>query len=242
MKTLITLLSLWLAPLCVAQTTLLPVYDASVGKAALAQVPPGAKLALIVNPNSGPGDTRDAGMFEVVKRANAKRVQVFFYVDLVANPGDGLIPSGAKKRPKTTAELRAERVAYSKNFKGLQWDGWFADDVNGTTNTGVAELKTWPLVKIYNPGCRVNDGPADGFIVISETAGAWPRELTPWERGHLAQCVVMGLGIADLSAFKTSAAGVGYWYASPLADRWKKGQSAYTQLTPYFNSLLKWHR
>lgn len=229
-----------------AQDVILPVYDAAVGEQALKQialVPNGRKTTFIVNPNSGPGAFRDAEFFRFISGANAAKQNVIFYIDVVAWPGDGLVPKGGKKRLKTPQELLKERQLYSKWYGELKFDGWFFDDVSSDAKDALLAISNWPGIKVLNPGCAWMP-PAtlsDALVVISEQKGAWPRPLTAWEKNNKSKCIVMGLEIANsaLPVFMQTTAGMAMRYASPLDDEWKQGKSAYTQLTPHYNQLRK---
>lgn len=227
------------------QDVLLPVYEASVGQAALTKAEALGKaqrLWLIINPNSGPGTKPDAAYTALLKRAQKLKARTLAYVDLMAWPGDGLVPKSAAAFPKTSAMLTAERLSYARFYPGLL-RGWFLDDVAPSMQDSLQLVSTWEGAIVLNPGCSMIP-PAPlraAMVVISEQAEAWPRELTPWERSHRQLCAVMGLSIssARLPAFMESTAGMALRYASPLDDQWRKGASAYTTLTPYLETLLK---
>ena len=242
MKTplLIATLFFWFAYLCLAQSVLIPAYDAPVGERALAQCPKGKErqLTLICNPNSGPGASADPAFHRLINGCNAKGVRVLFYIDLVAYPGDGLYPPSAKEHVKTCNELLNERTAYSRFYGDTKWDGWFFDDTRNGMDV-INCLASWPLDKVFNPGTSWTP-PKDCKAIVSEQAGAWPRKLTAWESANLSSIGVMGLKISagSLPAFNTSTRGMAYRYASPLDDKWQNGQSAYSTLTPYFLQLF----
>ena len=228
-----------------AQNVILPVYDAPLGEKALLLCPKGREreLTFIVNPNSGPGSSRDTAMHRLISGANARRVHVLYYIDLMALPGDGLTPPTSKPHVKTPAELVNERRLYSRWYGSLQWDGWFFDDVRPTMNESFLCIANWPGTKVLNPGCSWQPpGPLrSAVVVISEQAKAWPRTLSTNEEAHRAEIAVMGLSIraAELPRFLTTTKGMAYRYASDLDDRWQNGKSAYSSLTPYFGRLFK---
>lgn len=231
------------APSAHGQDVILPVYNVNVGEQALRLPPAGKKIWFIVNPNSGPGSSRDAAFNRFITGANAAKQRVLFYIDLVAFPGDGLTPPSAKEHVKTPQELVNERTLYSKWYGSLQFDGWFFDDVRAGMNESFLCISSWPGEKVMNPGCAWAP-PASlskAKVVISEQAKAWPRKPTAWEIANKNRCIVMGLLIsqASLPAFTESTRGMAMRYASPLDDNWKNGQSAYSTLTPYLPTLLK---
>lgn len=227
-----------------AQNVLLPAYSASTGEKALQLVAKGSErnLCLVINPNSGPGSTRDGAFAALLTKCNARGVRVLFYIDLVAIPGDGLTPPSAKEHVKAPNELVTERMLYSRHYGSLKWDGWFFDDVRKGMNESFLCIANWPGMKVLNAGTKFEPPTslASCTVVISEQANAWPRALTAWEQSHKSQCAVMGLKITadSLPAFMTSTRGMAFRYASPLDDQWRNGQSAYTSLTPYFAKLL----
>ena len=228
------------------QSVLIPAYDASTGELALRLCPPAKlkALTLIINPNSGPGDSLDTSYSRLIRGCNAKGVRALRYVGLMAFPGDGLNSPSSKEHVKTPQELNKERALYEKFYAGtLKFDGWFFDDVRAGMDESYLCIAAWPGRKVMNPGGVWVPPPvlADCIVVVSEQAGTWPRTLTAWEWSHRQQCAVMGLCISSqsLPAFMKSTAGMAYCYASPLDDKWKQGQSAYSSLTPHFGRLFR---
>jgi len=227
---------------CNGQYVLCPAYSAQAGKDAVSQCPLSQlrNLWVIVNPNSGPGASVDSGYRGLIKLCNDKKVKVVYYIDTVAEPGDGLYSKTIKKHDKTPSELMDERGKYSKIYGDLQWDGWFFDMINPSQKEIFSCISNWPGIKFLNPGSKFNPpaGLESAIVVISEQAGAWPRPLTDWESKHKSQCAVIGLKINDLKDFLRTTSGLGFRCAYPGNDNWTKGQSVYNVLTPYFTSLF----
>ncbi len=246
MHTAHVLLASLLALAAQAQDVLVPCYDVKVATQALKLCPQGRepKLWLILNVNSGPGIVRDSAYYSAAETARKRKVKTVFYIDLkcggdyspviARNGSTWKLLTSATVRNKSVTELRTERDAWRVLYNAP--DAWFLDDVPATLSPDlVAELATWNPKLILNPGCAWVP-PAQlstAAVVVSEQAGAWPRTLTPWEAKNRSRCAVIGLSIPSqsLPAFTKSVAGMGYSYASPLDDKWRNGQSAYTSLS-----------
>jgi len=231
-----------------AQSVLVPCYEASVAKQALAQVPKGKedKLILIINVASGPWSKRDASYGEQVMKARTKGVKLAFYIDAMAGEdyspviyrnGDSYQAEPvAAARDKTALEIRNERSAWVA-FYGAP-NAWFIDDVRPRHTQLFAELAAWRDKIILNPGTGFVPPAslATCIVVIHESETGWPRTVSRWEAGHWGQCAVIGLSLNAASSvvFTQSTAGVACRYASPLSD----AQGAYNKLTPYFGGLF----
>lgn len=246
MNQLSILLTLLLSLAAQAQDVLVPCYDVKVATQALKLCPAGKepKLWLILNVNSGPGAARAVAYYNAAETARKRKVKVVFYIDLkgggdyspvvARNGSTWKLLTSATVRNKSVTELRTERDAWRVLYNAP--DAWFLDDVPATLSPDlVAELATWNPKLILNPGCAwVPPAQLNTVaVVISEQAGAWPRSLTVWETKNRSRCAVIGLSIPSqsLPAFTKSVAGMGYSYASPLDDKWRNGQSAYTSLS-----------
>jgi hypothetical protein len=221
-----------------APDVLCPCYNTVVGTQAINQCPAGqlSRLVLILNPNSGPGAQEDKEVTALLQLAESKGVRVLFYIDLVAIPGDGLIPKSAKERNKTPDELLEERGRYSKFYAKRKWWGWFFDDVRPGNQDGFLCIQNWPGALFLNAGTAFTppDALSKAVVVISEQAKAWPRDLTKWESTHRSQCAVIGLMTSDVPKFLKTTALLGYRMSYPSDDKWKAKQSAYGRLSPQF--------
>lgn len=221
------------------------------------------RVALVLNVNSGPlwfADSRrllalDPAHMRIVAEAQRVGHRWLGYIDLMAGNGYSPVPvangsgrvrveEAPKRRWKTAAELRFERSTWMRY--GQCW-GFFLDDFSEETPSELlTELATWPEHIVLNPGKAMPAPKAlpKATIIVSETAGSWPRPLTKWERTNRSRCGVIGLkmSLGSVPKSKEAAAGFAWLWASPSDDLWAEGQSqAYFTATPkaHLEALLK---
>lgn len=223
-----------LCSLLSAQSVIVPCYEPSVATLALASVPRGqeANLWLVMNPNSGPGKGKDLAYDVVIKQARAKGAQVGFYIDLIAHPGDGVHGSRAK-RWKTVVEVIAERSDYIRFYNTPSF--WFFDDVARDALCDVIVRRTQtPLAVVLNPGTSYVPPmtlPSTWTVITYESAGLPKSNIT-------GGAVALRLAPTSFPKFLDLTKSARLRYAHTLDDQWRRGQTAYNTLSPYFERLF----
>lgn len=217
-----------------AQSVVVPCYEPSVATMALASVPNGqeSKLWLVMNPNSGPGKTKDVAYDAVIKQARVRGAVVGFYIDLLAIPGDGV--HGSKvERWKTVAEIIAERADYIR-FYGTP-GFWFFDDVRSENVCDKLILRTQTqLPVVLNPGTNYVPPmplPASWVVITYESAGLPKSSIS-------GGAIALRLAPTAFPKFLNLTKGARLRYAHTLDDQWRRGQTAYNTLSPYFERLF----
>lgn len=151
---------------------LVPAYDYQLLKSAVSLAPKlKGKLAVVINPNSGPGARRDPVIATALQLLRKDGAEVWFYLDCVAGPNfsavmdkEGKFKTPGAMRAKTEWELEREVRQYEKLYcsdaKGaLAWvpAGWFMDDTTTKAHISAGSGACPPMAKqLWNPG-NAND-------------------------------------------------------------------------------------
>lgn len=230
------------AKLCHGQQLLLPSYSPQVGMKGL-DAPASVPLAVLVNPDSGPGLQRDSAYAAVIKKATGQKRIVLYYLDLRAYPGDGIrLDGGAwrkstakdSERWKTPEEITGEGGFYVA-FYGAP-AGWFCDDLSDRTPDAVlAAVDQLAGIRVGNPGCAMKRPPQFASLITHEAGGFLKSDTKGRDQGAMA----LKLPSASLEAACKKATGLAWFWASPLDDKWRDGQTAYTSLPDYWPQMQR---
>lgn len=227
---------------------LIPAYDASLVSTCLRAVRGGfgPKLAVILNPDSGPGARRDAATAEALRTLRAAGAEVWLYIDAVAGKdfskvldakGGMSIPK--EPRSKTGTEILREVSRYL-SFYGNQPTptGWFMDDSTTAAHRQTVRGVLGTSRVVWNPGnptdAKVFDISPTSPVVVWEAAGLLDEQ-DPINPLTKAPAAVLALNEPrwQPALQRARQAGAAYFFATDVAGNpWSRAPS-------YWAAMLK---
>ena len=224
---------------------LIPAYGDKLLSAAVKMAPIcGPKMAVVLNPQSGPGSRYMASIFSAKTELEKHGAEVWFYIDNWAGPNfspfidaRNRLLEATSPRVKLAAEMVRERQLYEMLYGRPL--GYFIDD---TTTHEDAVNKTLVFAgtkRIWNPGnpddAHWFDFPGDAVVIWEDAKLLDRKDGLKGNPLHDARPGVMALNEshwADAMA-KARAVGATYFFASDVAG------DPYSRPPRYLEAMMK---
>lgn len=199
----------------------------------------GHKLAVILNPDSGPGKTKNVFLASAKEKLQAAGAEVWAYVDAVAGKGysavvdaQGRWSTPDKPRAKTSEELGREKARHELFYH--EFTGFFIDDATTNEHLGASRNAFKDRSLFWNPG---NPGDARKFDLVGHRVCVWESENYAKRYSGLpcvrAKAAVLSLQDTDWkSSLQTAKSrGVDYFLATDVkGDPWRAAPSFFPAL------------